>query len=116
MDSKLTVERLSSDPEVSHRLWLQVCAFKDAIMLEEARKQELLHDVLEVIRKLDSVKYHHDNLSRIVSEELAARNTTKEPSAVTTVDLSTGAEKEFEALLLQAKATLDVLVKRHYAK
>ena len=111
MDSKLTIGRLSSNPEVSHGLWLQVCVFKGALLLDEPHKQELFDNVLEIVKKLDSVKYHHDNLIRKVSEELATRNTTKEPSAVTIFDLSTGAEKEFEALLLQAKATLDVLVK-----
>jgi len=99
------------DSETSNRLLLQVFAFKNAIVLDEPLKQALLDDVLEVIKKLNSVKYHRDNLIRIVREELDARNTSKEQSVITTIDLSTGAEKEFEALLLQAKATLDVLVK-----
>lgn len=76
-------------------------------MINDEKKEEVLGVVLEVMKKLESVNYHRGNLMRIVEEQLAVRESIQQPS----FDRTTGAEKEFEALLLQGKATLDVLVK-----
>lgn len=86
---------------------MQICDFKYAIQIDEQQMRELLAIVLEVMKKLDSVNYHRSNLVRVVAEQLEARGKLQESNA----DRSTGAEKEFEAFLLQGKATLDVPVK-----
>jgi hypothetical protein len=86
---------------------MQICSFKEALTIDDAAKQELMGVVLEVMKKLDSVEYHRANLERIVHEQLEARRNVTKPS----YDRTTGAEHEFEAFLLQGKATLDVLVK-----
>jgi hypothetical protein len=105
------IAQLSSDPAISDRIGSQLFSFRWAVRLDEATKQDLIKLVLEVIRKLESVKYHRDNLHRIVQSELQSRGASAEPSAVLVVDMSTGAEKELEAMLLQAKASIDVMVK-----
>jgi hypothetical protein len=86
---------------------MQICELKIAIQIDERSMDELLGVVLEVMKKLETVNYHRKNLHRIVAEQLTVRKELKEGNA----DRSTGAEKEFEAFLLQGKATLDILVK-----
>jgi hypothetical protein len=107
MKPGITLSKITSDPKVTGRLWMQICDFKNAIQIEELQMQELLANVLEVMKKLESVNYHRTNLERVVAEQLEARRKRQD----LTSDRSTGAEKEFEAFLLQGKATLDVLVK-----
>lgn len=107
MKHRFTVSKLTSEPEVTGRLWMQICEFKNAIQIEEQQMKDLLTNVLEIMKKLESVNYHRTNLVRVVAEQLEARGKRQELNA----DRSTGAEKEFEAFLLQGKATLDVLVK-----
>ncbi len=86
---------------------MQICEFKNALTIDDKKKEEVLGVVLEVMKKLESVNYHRGNLVRIVEEQLAARESVQQAS----FDRTTGAEIEFEAFLLQGKATLDVLVK-----
>lgn len=107
MKPEIIVSRITSEPEVTGRFWMQICDFKNAIQIDEQQMKELLAIVLEVMKKLESVNYHRSNLVRVVAEQLEARGKLQESNA----DRSTGAEKEFEAFLLQGKATLDVLVK-----
>ncbi len=107
MKPEMIVSRITSEPEVTSRFWMQICDFKNAIQIDEQQMRELLAVVLEVMKKLESVNYHRSNLVRVVAEQLEARGKLEESNA----DRSTGAEKEFEAFLLQGKATLDVLVK-----
>lgn len=107
MQPGITVSRLTSQPEVTGRFWMQICDFKNAIQIDEVHMKELLANVLEIMKKLESVNYHRSNLARVVAEQLEARGKRQELTA----DRSTAAEKEFEAFLLQGKATLDVLVK-----
>lgn len=107
MTPEMIVSRVTSEPEVTSRFWMQICDFKNAIQIDEQQMRELLAVVLEVMKKLESVNYHRSNLVRVVAEQLEARGKLEESNA----DRSTGAEKEFEAFLLQGKATLDVLVK-----
>lgn len=111
MVQKIKIQRLSSNPEISHRILLQFCELKDAINIDESQKKKLLSSVLEVIKKLESVSYHRDNLNRIINKELSARDEEQKKGNAIIIDYSTGTERELEALLFQGKATLDVLVK-----
>lgn len=107
MRSEIIIGKITSNPEVTNAFWIQICELKEAITIDKKQKDELLGIVLEVMKKLESVNYHRTNLLRIVEEQLEARRTIEQASS----DRTTGAEKEFEAFLLQGKATLDVLVK-----
>lgn len=109
MDIALT--RINASPEVMTKTWMVLCDFKDAIQISEARKHELFKWAIDVTRKLESVKYHRDNLLRILNEEFQKRSASTEPTNATFIEVNTGAEKEFEAFLLQGKSTLDILVK-----
>ena len=107
MNSAIVLGRLTSNAKISGRLWMQICEFKEALIIDNAAKDQLFGVVLEVMKKLDSLEYHRANLERIVHEQMESRQSVTEPS----YDRTTGAEHEFEAFLLQGKATLDVLVK-----
>ena len=107
MKPDIIVGKITSNPEITNVFWMQICEFKNAITIDDKKKEELIGVVLEVMKKLESVNYHRSNLERIVEEKLAAMESVRQAS----YDRTTGAEKEFEAFLLQGKATLDVLVK-----
>jgi len=109
--SDVALSRLVSDKDISTRLYLQLCDLKDAILIDERRKGDLFRCVVEIMRKLETVKYHRDNLLKRVSEEMRVRGGTRNEEICYIVDLTTGVEKEFEAFLMQGKACLDVLVK-----
>ena len=109
MDFAIT--RINSDPEVNRRVWLQLTRFKGAIQIPEKRKDELFAWAIDLTKKLMSVKYHRDNLLRILNEEFEKGSKATETTNVTVVDVSTGAERELEAFLMQGKSSLDVLVK-----
>jgi len=97
-----------SDKEISTRIYMQHCDLRQAIILPENQKENLLRSILEVMKKLESVKYHRDNLLRILKEEI---NKTSIDHGVTHIDLTTGAERELEAFIMQGKSCLDVLTK-----
>lgn len=107
MSNEFIVGRITSYPNITNIFWMQICDFKEAIQIDEAKKEELFGVVLEVMKKIESVNYHRTNLLKIVEEQLEARKTIDQASS----DRTTGAENEFEAFLLQGKATLDVLIK-----
>lgn len=107
MNPDMIINKITSEPEVTGHFWMQICEFKPAIQIDEQQMRELFAIVLEIMKKLESVNYHRTNLVRVVAEQLEAREKQQQLNA----DRSTGAEKEFEAFLLQGKATLDVLVK-----
>lgn len=109
MDISLTL--IKASPDVMRRVYMPLCDFKDAIQISEERKQQLLSWAIDVTRKLESVKYHRDNLLRILNEEFEKRSAQREPTNATLIEVNTGAEKEFEAFLMQGKSTLDILVK-----
>lgn len=109
MDFAIT--RINADPELMRKVWLQLTHFKDAIQIPEKRKEELFAWAIDLTKKLMSVKYHRDNLLRILNEEFEKRSKATESTNVTVVDVSTGAERELEAFLMQGKSSLDVLVK-----
>jgi len=103
--------RINASPEVMTKVWMQLCDFKDAIQISEEEKKQLFNWAIDVTRKLESVKYHRDNLLRILNEEFEKRSAETETTSATFIDVNTGVEKEFEAFLLQGKSTLDILVK-----
>lgn len=109
MDFAIT--RINADPEVTTKVWLQLTHFKSAIQIPEKKKEDLFGWAIDLTKKLMSVKYHRDNLLRILNEEFEKRSKDTEPTNVTVIDLSTGAERELEAFLMQGKSALDVLVK-----
>jgi hypothetical protein len=103
--------RINASTEVMTKVWLQLCDLKDAIQIPEERKHSLFTWAMDVTRKLESVKYHRDNLLRVLNEEFQKRASNTAPTNATFIEVNTGAEKEFEAFLLQGKSTLDILVK-----
>jgi len=107
MSTEIIVGRITSSPEITNVFWMQICEFKEAIIIDDKKKEELLGLVLEVMKKIESVNYHRVNLQKIVEAQLEQRKNIQQASS----DRTTGAEHEFEAFLLQGKATLDVLVK-----
>lgn len=107
----ITLTQINASPEVMAKIYMQLCDFKDAIQIPEERKRQLFNWSMDVTRKLESVKYHRDNLLRILNEEFEKRSTKTDSTNATFIELNTGAEKEFEAFLLQGKSTLDILVK-----
>lgn len=111
MNHNISIQQLTSDRDISLRYWLQICNLQNAITIDDKSKEELLQVVLEVIKKIESVKYHKDNLNRIINDELSSLKEAKKQGNAITVNRSTGVEKEMEAILMQGKATLDVLVK-----
>ena len=76
--------------------------------MPEDNKNELVRTIIEVMKKLESVKYHRDNLLRILDEEIKKDSDDR---GCTHIDLTTGAEKEIEAFIMQGKSCLDVLTK-----
>lgn len=109
MDFAIT--KINADPQVMAKVWLQLTHFKSAIQIPDKRKEELFGWAIDLTKKLMSVKYHRDNLLRILNDEFEKRSKDTEPTNVTVVDVSTGAERELEAFLMQGKSALDVLVK-----
>jgi hypothetical protein len=109
----MALTKILKDMEIGTRIYLQWCHLKDAvkIVIGEERTNVLLQQVIEVMKKLESVKYHRDNLLRIIKEELEKRQVKQEGSNCYHIDLTTGVEKELEAFLLQGKSCLDILVK-----
>lgn len=111
MGLNLALTKVTSDREIGTKIYLQLCDFKDAIRIGDKERQELFRCAMEISRKLETVKYHRDNLIHILDDEIQKRHASMEESNVTVVDLTTGAEKEAEAFLMQGKSCLDVLVK-----
>lgn len=109
MDFAIT--KIDADLEAMTKVWLQLMHFKDAIQIQEEKKEELFGWAIDLTKKLMSAKYHRDNLLRILNEEFEKRSKQTESTNITVVDVSTGAEREFEAFLMQGKSTLDILVK-----
>jgi hypothetical protein len=106
----IAITRINASPEVMTRIWMQLCDFKDAIQMPDDRKEALFQWAIDLIRKLETVKYHRDNLLRVVSDQFE-RGSDPDRANHTFIEINTAAEKEFEAFLLQGKSTLDVLVK-----
>jgi hypothetical protein len=107
----LALTRINADGEVMAKVWLQLCDLKDAINVPEKNKEALYRWAIDLTRKLESVRYHRDNLLRVLDDEFKKRATETEPTNVALIDLTTGAETELEAFLMQGKSSLDVLVK-----
>lgn len=111
MTQKFSLNKIVSDMEISRKIYLQYCDLKDAINLEEKKKEEIGICVVETMKKLESVKYHKGNLLKIISDEKENQKTLTPKYNCTHIDLTTGAEKELEAFLMQGKSCLDVLIK-----
>ena len=107
----IALTQINAVPEVMTKTWMPLYDFKEAIQIPEARKRDLFNWAIDVTRKLESVKYHRDNLLRILNEEFLKRSVNTAPTNAMFIQINTGAEKEFEAFLLQGKSTLDILVK-----
>jgi hypothetical protein len=112
IDNHPEIKRIVSDVEISRCIYMQLCDLMPCVQLEEERKSELFTTVIEVMKKLEALKYHKVNCVRIISEELGRRNNSKEhDNRAVQIDLTSGAEKEAEAFLMQGKSCLDVLAK-----
>ena len=88
-----TFTRINASPEVMSRVWMQLTDLKDAIQLPDARKQALLTWAIDLTRKLESVKYHRDNLIRIVNENFEKLSEKTHSPTAAFVEVNTGAEK-----------------------
>lgn len=113
MESQFAITHIVNDREISSRIYLQLCDLQFAITLGigEEKTVILFNKVIEVMKKIESVKYHKDNLLRIVQEELGKRQNMSALNICVERDLTTGVERELEAFILQGKSCLDVLVK-----
>jgi hypothetical protein len=111
MPTQFTLQRLGSDVEIGSRIFYQYCELKDALCVEEAKRRELAALVVDVARKLETAKYHRDNLLRLVSEAMVKLAQDPPEGSAVHSDLTTGVEREFEAFLIQGKSCLDVVVK-----
>src|SRR4029434_10590463 len=110
MPGKITRE--VADLDIGNRIWNQVCHLIKAAKLNENEKNSFLRTVVEVMKKLEAAKYHKDNCERIILTESEKRKTEEDPIGdIVHVDLTTGAEKELEAFIMQGKSCLDVLAK-----
>jgi len=63
--------------------------------------------------KLEATRYHKDNLVRIVQSvsSVVPESVARNAKQALVQDFTSGIEKEFEAFLMQGKASLDILVK-----
>jgi hypothetical protein len=106
------IGRITSDMEIGARIFMQIRDLNVDVLIPEQGKRDAYHKTLiDVMRKPESVKYHCENLARIVETEITSRQVQSTETKTITFDKTTGVEKEFEAFLMQGKATLDVLVK-----
>lgn len=105
---KFKISKIISDKEISTRIFMQHLDIRQAITLDDEPKGKLLECIVEVAKKLESVKYHRDNLLNILREESTKATTDH---GTIHVDLTTGAERELEAFIMQGKSCLDVLTK-----
>ncbi len=109
MDSEgIAIKKIVSDMEIGVRIYMQYCDINEAVVLPQNAKDDLLKTIMEVMRKLEATRYHRDNLLKILGEEIK-KEASDEGCAH--IDLSTGAEKELEAFIMQGKSCLDVLTK-----
>ena len=111
-EKAFTLHKLTSDMEISTRIYYQYCLLKDAVQLEKPQKHQLISCLIDVMKKLEALKYHKDRISEL-SKKLfeESGDGEKEGGSYIMVDHTTGIETEFEAFLLQGKSCLDVLVK-----
>ena len=106
----ITLSKLVADKDISTRLYMQLCDLKNVIQITEEQKGILFQRLVEVMKKLETVKYHRDNLLKRVAEQMEARRGTDHENNCYEIDFTTGVEKEFEAFLIQGKSSLDILV------
>lgn len=107
-DAGIALTKLISDMEIGVRIYMQYCDIHEAVNLPQDAKDDIIKIMVEVMRKLEAAKYHRDNLLRVIDEEVR-RDVPDE--LCSQVDLTTGAEKELEAFIMQGKSCLDVLTK-----
>ena len=52
MKPDIVIGKITSNPEITSVFWMQICEFKNAITIDDKKKEELLGVVLEVMKKL----------------------------------------------------------------
>jgi len=108
----MQVIRVVKDQEIGVRIWMQVCDMLDAMdMPDKKDKDAFQRVVVEIMKKLDSCKYHYGNLERILAEAKVSHKPLDGDEMADHVDLASGAESEVESFLFQGKSCLDVLAK-----
>jgi hypothetical protein len=101
------------DIEISNRIYVQYCEIKDAIFPRLPDEGEMFAVLLDLMKKLETTRYHRDNLIRIARDvsSTVPESVARDARQVLVQDFTSGIEKEFEAFLMQGKASLDILVK-----
>jgi len=107
----MTLTLYKADQEIVAKVWMQLCDLRHAMDIPEERKEAVLRRAVDVIRKLESARYHRERLGKILDSQFAARASERDSPKGPTVEIGGGAEQEFEAFLFQGKSTLDILVK-----
>lgn len=106
----ITIVRSTSSPLIGQRLLKLINHVHGALAIDEKARNELARVMLEALKKLDGVVHHVEQLARIHEEQRALPVDLAQFGEAAIADQTTGAEREFEAVLVEAKSTLDVLV------
>jgi hypothetical protein len=80
-----------------------------ALNLKDKQRGAVVALVVDVMRKLEAVRYHRDRCLEVI--EAHARQTKPVEGMADHADLTTGIEHEVESVVMQVKSTLDVIVK-----
>jgi hypothetical protein len=108
------LHRLVEDEEIEQRIFLQVCALQPEVYLTREKDGELRQLTIDLMKKLDKVRYHSARCRELAHNAIAAAKAnppSKSDVEVVHIDHTSGIEAEVEAFLFQTKATLDVLCK-----
>ena len=105
--AQIQIGRLVKDLEIGARIYGQVCALQPQAYLAHQQHAELMAVLIPLMQKLEKAKYH---ATRCGEADSVPGDMVPQPDA-RHVDHTSGLEAEAEAFLIQAKATLDVLVK-----
>lgn len=108
-DLGFELKKIVSDEDISQHIYAQACHLIVATDLSEQEKTDLFKIIINVMQKLSSVKYHRDNLSNIIVSKLSQKQEAETKDVYS--DITSGAEYETEAFILQGKSCLDVLAK-----
>ncbi len=107
------ITQLTSDLEISTRIIYQYNELKDAMFPDKPDNDQVLKILLDVVRKLECVLYHKNNILRLGTDlsSQSQKDLVKDNPTCVVVDHTSGIDKEFEAFLMQGKSCLDILVK-----
>jgi hypothetical protein len=81
----VTLTLYKADKEITAKIWMTFCDLRHAMDIPEDRKEAVLRWAMDLIRKLESARYHRARLLEILDGQFAARaseaSLSKEPLA-----------------------------------